>query len=183
MYSPRWGTTYLVGPSQASGLFPRLLGLPAGGFVSELGDPVQTLALTGAFEKEGDQTALALPTPDPALGDLYLKLHRRRDVYPPNRAVRLIRAEARRRPAARSVEEIGALVWAVERMVGDSDCYPRALLTAHLCLAAGLACDLVIGILAPTSKLHAWCSVDGVAPFEPLPRHWWFQPLMVGHVR
>ncbi len=67
----------------------------------------------------------------------------------------------------------------MEERAGVADCYPRALLTAHLCLRARRNCSIAFGILAPTPDLHAWCVSDGVVPYEPEPRDWWYQPLVV----
>jgi len=75
-----------------------------------------------------------------------------------------------------TVEAIARAVAATEDAVGFSDCYPRALLTAWLALAAGNSCVLAIGVLAPTRKLHAWCTVAGVLPFEPVAEHYLYQP-------
>lgn len=66
-----------------------------------------------------------------------------------------------------SVTETGRAVIAVERSVSVSDCYPRALLTAYLCVNARLPCTITIGILTPSRNMHAWCSTEGVIPHEP----------------
>lgn len=71
----------------------------------------------------------------------------------------------------------------VERSVGISDCYPRALLTTYLCLIAGLPCTITVGILAPTTNMHAWCTSAGAIPYEPEPEHWFYQPLVVFEIR
>jgi hypothetical protein len=68
---------------------------------------------------------------------------------------------------------------AVENKVGISDCYPRALLTAFLCLSARLDCRVTIGILAPAANMHAWCSTGGIIPYEPASVHWWYSPLAI----
>jgi len=68
---------------------------------------------------------------------------------------------------------------AVERSIGISDCYPRALLTAYLCMCARLNCEVTIGILTPTAMMHAWCSTGGSVPYEPDPQHWLYSPLAV----
>ena len=82
-----------------------------------------------------------------------------------------------------SPTDVGQIVSAVERTVGMADCYPRALLTAYLCMMARLNCKITVGILAPTSNLHVWCSTDGVIPYEPEPHYWWYQPLVVFDIK
>ena len=64
--------------------------------------------------------------------------------------------------------EIGEAVMAIERSIGLSDCYPRAVLTAYLCLRAKLGCRVTVGILVPCCNMHAWCSTEGVIPYEPV---------------
>ena len=85
--------------------------------------------------------------------------------------------------SSRSVEDfaeaIGRLVHGVESAIGLADCYPRALLTAWLSLSHGLRCELVVGTLAPTRKMHAWCSIHGQLPYEALPEHYLYQPLLI----
>src|SRR5690606_22638630 len=80
-------------------------------------------------------------------------------------------------PAGSTASDIGKIVHAVESKTGWANCYPRALLTAGLATAAGRECTLVIGQLAPTRKMHAWCSIDGEVPYEPSPEHYLYQPL------
>jgi hypothetical protein len=90
---------------------------------------------------------------------------------------RTFRRKAKRRAA--SPLEIGQIVKSVECAADLSDCYPRALITAFLCIRAGLNCKIAVGILAPTRKMHAWCSTGGQIPYEPRPEHWFYQPLAV----
>lgn len=71
------------------------------------------------------------------------------------------------------------MVHGIEQSLGYSDCYPRALMTLYLCLSSRRDCDLTIGLLAPTRKMHAWCSSEGQLPYEALPEHYMYQPLMV----
>jgi hypothetical protein len=68
---------------------------------------------------------------------------------------------------------------AVERAAGISDCYPRALLTAYLCMIARIRCEVTVGILSPTAKMHAWCSAEAAIPYEPKPEHWFYSPLVI----
>ena len=85
---------------------------------------------------------------------MYLFCHKHRTIVSFHRAIRVAGwlAPLRGRRHGWSAAEIGRRVAAVEHSVGFSDCYPRALLTAWLCLAADLDCELTIGILAPTSR-------------------------------
>jgi hypothetical protein len=46
-----------------------------------------------------------------------------------------------------------------------------------LCLTAGGACSLLVGVLAPTRKTHAWCCINGVLPYEGAPEHYMYQPV------
>jgi hypothetical protein len=48
--------------------------------------------------------------------------------------------------------------------------------------SVGRGCVLAVGALAPTRKMHAWCSVDGVLPCEPLPEHYLYQVLWTSAV-
>ena len=112
----------------------------------------------------------------------YMAIHASRHVVPLRVLANLVRkaafiARARGHHAARSPSEIGRLVHGIERAIEFSDCYPRALITAYLCLASGRECVLTAGTLAPTRKMHAWCSMDGLLPYEPLPEHYLYQPV------
>jgi len=108
----------------------------------------------------------------------YGRLHRHRWRYTPasmeHWAGRVASAIA---PDTLGLDRIGRLAALAERHAGVSDCYPRSLLLGALCGRAGVGCDITIGILAPTRKLHAWCSSDGMLVYEPTPRHWWYRPL------
>jgi Transglutaminase-like superfamily len=112
---------------------------------------------------------------------LYVFFHRHRTVASIDRTIRLVKRLARlphsRRPY--DAPEIGRIVMAVERSVGISDCYPRALVTAYLCMTARLSCEVTVGILAPSANMHAWCSTGGAIPYEPKPEHWFYSPLVV----
>ncbi len=152
----------------------------------QLPDPAASVKLVGASEKSlGPLLGQALGTEREAvswfLPLLYRFFHRNRRLASIGRTIRLatwlVRLQ-RRRPRWGALE-IGSMVMVVERSVGISDCYPRALLTAYLCLTAGLSCQVTVGILAPTKMMHAWCSTGGVIPYEPVRRHWWYSPLVV----
>jgi hypothetical protein len=88
-------------------------------------------------------------------------------------------ARARSAPPQPTVSDIGRLVHGIERAVGRADCYPRALMTCYLCLKNGRGCQVVVGTLAPTRKMHAWCSTDGELPYEASPEHYMYRPLLV----
>jgi hypothetical protein len=75
--------------------------------------------------------------------------------------------------------DVGNSAMAIERSLGISDCYPRALITSYVCMTAYLSCEVTVGILSPTEKMHAWCSTDGVIPYEPRAQHWFYSPLVV----
>lgn len=82
-----------------------------------------------------------------------------------------------RQRASCSSADIGRIVHAVEREVPAPDCYPRALLTLYLALRAGRGGALTIGVLAPTRKMHAWCTIGSDLPYEPAAEHYLYQPL------
>lgn len=188
VYSPRFGRTYLLSVELAtSSVLPFLLGLRAANHRKTLSDPAVSLDLVGAFEKP------LIGLPDKPLGTerggnvgwflplLYVFLHRYRTIASIGRAVFLLRCLARLQPGRRQwgATDVGRAVMAVEHKVGISDCYPRALLTAYLCLSARLGCRVAVGILAPTANMHAWCSTSGIIPYEPVRHHWWYSPLAI----
>jgi len=180
VYSPRFGRTYLLTVELAtSRVLPFLLGLKAANHRETLSDPAVCVDLVGDFDKP----LIALP--DKPLGTeqgknvgwflplLYLFFHRYRRIASISRAVFLVRCLARLQPGRRQwgAGEVGLAVMAVEDKVGMSECYPRALLTAYLCLSARLDCRVAVGILAPTANMHAWCSTGGIIPYEPASRY------------
>ena len=192
VFSPRFGATYLLSPElQQHQLLLFLLGLRSRNQLKQIKDPAAAVDLVGAFEKP-----LAMSSPkisDESIADrpswllrkLYVWFHGHRKIFSVGRVIllgKLLAALTKNRPAG-EVSEIGKIILAVEYAAGISDCYPRALLTACLCLQARLNCKITIGILAPTSKLHAWCSTEGVIPYEPVYHHWWYQPLIVFDVQ
>lgn len=173
VYSPRFARTYLVPPNVAnSAALPSLLGLRSTGYRQQLPDPARSVGpLDGA--ESGTPAGRLLPL-------LYVFFHRHRTVASIDRAIRLASWLARRRSRQPwGAREIGKLIRAVESSVGISDCYPRALLTAYLCMTARLNCEVTVGILAPTVNMHAWCSIGGAIPYEPDPSHWFYSPLVV----
>lgn len=174
VYSPLFGRTYLL-PEEfaASSFLPRLIGLKRENLRNCLADPAGSVALV-------DGAGLC-PEAGSFLPRLYTFFHRYRAIVTIGRAILLAVWLVRLQGTGghRSAAEIGSMVMAVERKLGVSDCYPRALLTAYLCLVAGLGCEVTVGILPPTKNLHAWCSTEGVIPYEPVLRHWWYRPLVV----
>jgi hypothetical protein len=177
VYSPRFGRTYLLTAEfTTSAVLPFVIGLNAANRRDILPDPAESVELIGGGEPRAEVGWF------PPL--LYRFFHRHRTVASINRTIRVARWLARLRRSRRhwGAPEVGRVVMAAERSVGISDCYPRALLTAYLCLTAGLSCDVTVGILAPTTNMHAWCSTEGVIPYEPAANHWWYSPLVVFHV-
>jgi hypothetical protein len=133
-----------------------------------------------AASVESIGTAAFVVEPPGFLVFVYRFVHRHRSLASVSRVLLLARLAARfQSMRSWSVADVGALVFAVERAAGLSDCYPRSLLTAYLCMRSRRDCSLAIGILAPTPNMHAWCATDRVIPFEPDPPHWWFRPLAV----
>ncbi|HEX6996757.1 MAG TPA: lasso peptide biosynthesis B2 protein [Gammaproteobacteria bacterium] len=182
LYGPGTGRLYLLGPREAEDpRLRRVLGLAQSKFAAHLDDPAAAVAHDAASFRGS-----APPRAPASLRAAYRLLDRTRSALPFGLAVRLAAAAGRRRArgGARAangagVDAIASAIHALERDVGYADCYPRALLTAVLALAAGLACRVAIGVLAPTRKMHAWCTVDGVVPYEPMPEHYLYRPLLV----
>ena len=63
--------------------------------------------------------------------------------------------------------EVGRLVMTVERAVGVSDCYPRALLTAYLCMTARLPCQVSVGIWFRPGRCTLGAPRRGQFPTSP----------------
>jgi len=177
VYSPRFGRTYLLDADRAtSAALPALLGLRAVNYREFLPDPASSVALVDGAET-GGAVGRFLPL-------LYVFFHRHRAFSSIDRGIRLAKWLARLQHSRRrwGVPEVGRMVMAVERSVGISNCYPRALLTAYLCITSQLSCDVTVGILAPTANMHVWCSTEGAIPYEPEPEYWFYSPLVVFHV-
>lgn len=174
VYSPRFGRTYLLtGESATSPVLPALLGLNTARYLDSLPDPAGSVELV-----DGEESEVVFGR---FLVILYLFFHRHRTIASIDRGIRLAKWFARLQHCRRPLEapDVGRVVMAVERLVGISDCYPRALLTAYLCMTAQLSCKVTVGILAPTANMHAWCSSEGTIPYEPEPEHWFYRPLVV----
>lgn len=175
MYSPRFGRTYLFAADSATNaVLPALLGLRAATYRGSLTDPAERVELTDCAEPDEAE-------PGRFLVVLYVFFHSHRTIVSIDRGIRLAKWLARLSHARQrwGPRDVGRIVMAVERAVGISDCYPRALLSAYLCMTARLSCAVTVGILAPTAKMHAWCSVGGSIPYEPKPEHWFYSPLAV----
>jgi hypothetical protein len=176
VYSAAWGRSYVLESSHRDdSALLRLLGLRPEDRRDHLPDPA-TSVLT-ARELAG------APAAEPSRGDLalYRLLHHSRSVVPLACIARCLTRRAALSTARieNSVVTVGARLDRVERAVGFSDCYPRALLTARLCSQLRLPFQLAIGALIPTRMMHAWCSVDGCVPYEPMPEHWIYQPALI----
>lgn len=178
VFSPRFGRLYLLPAHDLRDAgFRRLAGLGAAARTNGIADPACRVVRDRACVDD-----IALPAVPPGLRAAYLAMHASRSVLPLRAAARLVRRAAFTfgghwvAPGASSAE-IGRTVQAIESTAGAGDCYARALFTAFLCLSARRACVLAVGVLAPTRKMHAWCSVEGDLPYEPSPEHYLYQPV------
>lgn len=178
VYGPRLGRLYLLPEKRAFDVsLQRMLGLSATGMTDLLHDPAQGIAYDESGLKAYPRAGISL-----AMGAAYRAFHRSRR-WMPLRAVAALARQATlrtRAPASDTADdllEVARVLRDLEHRVGIADCYPRALLTAYLCLLAGRDCILTIGVLAPTRKMHAWCSTQGLLPYEPLPEHYLYRPL------
>lgn len=177
LYGPRLGRFYLVSRDRVRDqAFLDVIGL-RGHPAASLPDPVERIAFTA-----NDLHAAEVSDKPKRQIAAYKVLHRSRHILPLRLAASLLRKLATRphRPHCGASNDIAGLARSVHRLesaAGFADCYPRALMTAYLALKARYRCVLTIGALAPTRKMHAWCSIDGVLPYEPTPEHYLYQPL------
>jgi hypothetical protein len=177
IYGPRFGRLYLLAHEDAlSPQFLRAIGLAGVPRVEPLNDPAESVL--------SDRTTATEPAQDvaPLLSNAYRAFDASRRLLPMRQAVRVVRWWAGRprggsRFEADGVEAMGRVLHAVESRASNPNCYPRALVTALLSVAAGRSCSIVIGVLSPTRMMHAWCVVDGVVPYERDPEHFLYQPL------
>ncbi len=176
IYGPRFGKLYLA-PVERLGdrVFRQMIGL-SHRRDEALCDPAERLgwSLASLGDDMSVQSAWRMRL-------AYRIFHHSRHVLPFRLCAKAISfvagRSAKRAPGGQSqTEAIARAVAATERAVGISDCYPRALMTAWLALAAGQSCILAIGVLAPTRKMHAWCTIAGILPFEPIAEHYLYQP-------
>ena len=179
LYGPRLGRLYLLPEERAfDASLHSFLGLSATGMTARLDDPVQRIAYDESGLQQYPRADINL-----AIGTAYRVVHWSRYWLPLHAAAALARRAASFRrwvPPSGTPDDllnIARQLRDVEFRLGVADCYPRALLTAYLCLLAGRDCILTIGVLTPTRKMHVWCSAEGVLPYEPLPEHYLYRPL------
>ena len=175
VYGPRFGRSYLLEGADALGPhFLKVVGLRREARYDSILDPAQSVS--------GTRYDVMLPNGRGAsqlARGCYSLLGMSRHIVPLRLAARLVRTLAL---VTRRCGQTQSVVQAIARRLheteqGRGDCYPRALMTAYLSLRAGHACTLTIGALAPTRKMHVWCSLDGIIPYEPSPEHYLYQPL------
>lgn len=179
VYGPRLGRLYLLSTAETlAEPMQRVLGL--GGLVLDdgLADPADRVL--------HDRSSLCRFEPRPAPRQLrlfYRLLHHSRRVLPFAVMARLVAMLGRRGAGRDSIDltDIARTIHDVEQDTGLSDCYPRALLTLYLCVQSGRTCQLAIGSLAPTRMMHAWCSTEGQLPYEPMPEHYMYRPVLTLH--
>ena len=145
IFGPRSGRTYLLDADVAdSGLIPRLLGLKRANRQAELADPA--ISVLPASTASGVDVGWVLPR-------LYRFVHRHRVIASTSRVLIVSRTVARlRAPREWTVNDIGQFIQAVEEQAGASDCYPRALITAHLCIRSRQNCSIAFGMLGSHTK-------------------------------
>ena len=177
VYGPRLGRLYLLSAAESIAKpMQRILGLHGLTLDDGLADPADRVlhdrSSLGRFETR--PAPRRLPT-------FYRLLHHSRRVAPFAVMARLVAAAGRRGAVRDPVDltDIARTINAVEQGTGLADCYPRALLTLYLCLRSGRACQLTIGSLAPTRMMHAWCSTEGQLPYEPMPEHYMYRPVLM----
>src|SRR5690554_6003594 len=174
IYGPNLGRLYIVTAAQSQDRhLQRILGLRPYALDEAIADPAESIV-----HDRGSLKTTALPVAPVSLRIAYRLLHCSRRIVPLRAIVSLVckaAAIARRGRASSAApqfsipSQIGRLLYSIERDVGIADCYPRALMTAFLALQRGQRCAVSIGALAPTRKMHAWCSIDGKLPYEALP--------------
>src|SRR5690349_19439444 len=129
MYGPRFGRLYLLPMHDASDArFRRLIGLRGVTRLNLIADPVERIVYdqsSGIGDGGGRASLFFCAAYRLMLGSRY--------VLPLRMAAKIVRTVAahstRDSAPARTVQEIGELVRAVESRLGIGDCYPRALLT------------------------------------------------------
>ena len=177
VYGPSIGRLYLLAAHEARERhLQRLLGLRPFALRDDLADPV-----TRIVHDLSNLKAMPLVAASMSLRIAYRLVHRSRQLVPFAVMVAIVGRAAKRRLSGPqpTVSDIGRLVHGIEHAVGLTDCYPRALMTCYLCLKSGRSCELVVGALAPTRMMHAWCSTNGELPYEALPEHYMYRPLLV----
>jgi transglutaminase superfamily protein len=178
VYGPRLGRLYLISQEELRDrLFRAVLGLRASDERSRLEDPARGIH----FDRTSFIHSTKLSAPN-VLARMYRLFNASRRfaslrVVATRTQANALRVRRRRGSRCRHAPQIGRAVFNVERTLGFADCYPRALLTLHLAILYGLPCTLAVGVLAPTRKMHAWCTIEDVVPYEALPEHYLYQPL------
>ncbi|WP_432824463.1 lasso peptide biosynthesis protein [Dactylosporangium sp. CA-092794] len=175
VYGPRLGRLYLLPLERIEerGL-QSALGLGRYERSDCVADPVREISCT-----EVSLHGRSLPPPASAAVRAYRFLHWSRGFIPLARMARVL-GGGLGRPGSGQVtgpQSIGEMLCAIERAVSLSDCYPRALVSAWLAAQARLPCQLTLGVLSPTRKMHLWCTVDAVLPYEPKAEHYLYTPL------
>jgi hypothetical protein len=177
VYSPRLGRLYLLSTAESlAGPFQRVLGLRGLARDDGLADPAERI-----LHDRSQLDRCARRSAPRRLRLFYRVLHHTRRILPFAAMARLVAALARARGPAHELRDLAGVaitVHAVERDTGLADCYPRALLTLYLCRRSGRSCQVCIGTLVPTRKMHAWCASEGVLPYEALPEHYLYQPVL-----
>jgi hypothetical protein len=176
VYGPSLGRLYLLAREQSlERHLQTLLGLGSLILCDEIADPAERIVHNLSTLRS--TAPVDVPV---SLRIAYRLLHYSRHAIPLAVIVAFLRWIAKRRVDNQpTISDLGRLVYSIERAVGYGDCYPRALLTCYLCLRSGRSCDLAVGTLAPTRKMHAWCSVEGQLPYEASPEHYMYAPLLV----
>lgn len=177
VYGPRLGRLYLLAVAETlAEPMQRVLGLHGLVLDDGLADPADRVL----HDRSSLSRFEARPAPR-RLRAFYRFLHHSRRVAPLALMARLVAAAGRRGAGRDPIDltDIARTIHAVEQDTGLADCYPRALLTLYLCLRTGRACQLSIGSLAPTRMMHAWCSTEGQLPYEPMPEHYMYRPVLM----
>lgn len=177
IYGPRLGRSYLLPENVVTQpSFLQVAGLSRAHRYDALLDPAGRIARTLQNFGDGRGSDVSVRY---VLG--YRLLQTSRHAIPLRSTAKLIRTLAIYRQCRIKTNNLHAYIaeclHGIEGKLGTGDCYPRALMTAYLSLRSGQACRLTVGALAPTRKMHVWCSLEEVIPYEPAPEHYLYQPL------
>jgi len=175
-YGPRLGRLYLFDDQQdLDDSLQGVLGLGDVSVCREIRDSAESI-----LHDQPSLKTIPLKTPPVMLRMAYRFMHYSRHFISFRFLLSLTAwfARARGKDLQLELMQIGKLERDIENLVGLADCYPRALMMCYLCLRCGYNCEVFIGILAPTKMLHAWCVVNGEIPYEAMPEHYMYQPLV-----